>query len=47
MRNEKKNPVEKRMSIHDETYRLRKLAIESLEQIKKKEQVKIKYDLKN
>ena len=47
MRNEKKNPVEKRCTIHEEAQRLRQLAISSLEELKKRKNEKIKYDLKN
>jgi hypothetical protein len=47
MRNEKKNPPESRCTIHDEPQRLRQLAIKSLEELKKRKNEKIKYDLKN
>lgn len=47
MRNEKKNPVEKRCTIHEEAQRLRQLAISSLEELKKRKNEKIIYLLKN
>mgnify|MGYP006360408871 CR=1 FL=1 len=47
MRNEKKNPVEKRCTIQEEAQRLRQLAISSLEELKKRKNEKIIYLLKN
>ena len=47
MRGQKKNPLEKRETIHKEAQRLRKLAISSLEELKERKNEKVKYLLKN
>ena len=47
MRKGKINVVDKRETITEENQRLRQLAISSLEELKKRKNEKIKYDLKN
>ena len=46
MRREKNNPVEKRESLTEYEYRLKKLAKSSLEELKKNQNKPIKYLLK-
>lgn len=46
MRNEKRNPVEKRETFQEHNFRLKQLAKTSLEELKKRKNERIKYDLK-